>query len=63
MRKIIKKFSVFYFSSYREKFIGNWGDDVTKLPKNDHKSKNKNLEYDFLSIQLIPDLSCEFGHL
>ena len=30
MRTIIKKLSVFYFSSYREKFIKNWGDDVTK---------------------------------
>ena len=25
-----KKFSDFYFSCYREKFIENWGDDVTK---------------------------------
>ena len=50
MKKIIKKFSDFYFSSYREKFIENWGDDVTKWPKNDHYSKNenwKNLKYEF----------------
>ena len=33
-----KQFSDFYFSSYREKFIENWDDDVTKWPKNDHNS-------------------------
>ena len=47
MRKIIKKISDFYFSSYREKFIVNWGDDVTKWPINDLNSKNKNLKFDF----------------
>ena len=29
MGKIIKKFCDFYFSSYREKCIENWDDDVT----------------------------------
>ena len=54
IEKIIKKFSDFYFSKYREKFIENWGADVTKWPKNDPNSKNKdrkNLKFDFLSIQ------------
>ena len=27
------KFSDLYFSSYREKFIENWGEDVTKMTK------------------------------
>ena len=31
MRKIFKNFSDFYFSSYREKFIKNLGDDVTNM--------------------------------
>ena len=32
MKKITKKFSDFYFSSYREKLIENWDDDVIKWP-------------------------------
>ena len=41
------QFSDFYSSSYREKFIENWGDDVTKMTLKCHKSKNKNLKFDF----------------
>ena len=41
MKKIIKKFYDFYLSSYREKFIENWDDDVTKMTitKFDHFKK------------------------
>ena len=38
MRNVLKRmknqFSDFYFSSYREKYIEIWGDDVTKMTKN-----------------------------
>ena len=47
MNTMIKKISDFYFSSYREKLIENWGDFWYK---NDHNSKTKkreNLEFDF----------------
>ena len=58
---MIKIFSDFYFSGYREKFIENYGDDVTK---NDQKMtitrKIKIRILIFFSIQLIPDLSCKF---
>ena len=57
MKKIIKKFSDFYFSSYREKFIENWG---TKMIIT-RKIKIGNLV--FLFIQPIPDLSCKFEKL
>ena len=63
--KYIKKFFDLYFSSYREKFIENWGDDVTKMNKNDHNSKNKyrqNLKFDCSLVQPIGDLSCKFNH-
>ena len=50
------KFSDFYFSSYREKFIENWGDKMTIT----RKIKIGNLI--FLSIQPIPDLSCKFDN-
>ena len=42
--KIIYKFSDFYFSSFRETFIENWGDDVTKMTIT---RKNKNWKFDF----------------
>ena len=42
LNRMKNQFSDLYFSSYREKFIESCGDDVTKWPKNDHNSKNKN---------------------
>ena len=55
MNKIIKKKSDFYFSSYREKFIENWGTDVTKMTIT---RKIKIGKLIFHMFHQIPRLSC-----
>ena len=57
--KIIKKFSDFYFSSFREKITENWGDDAIKMTITRKKIGNSI----FPSIQPIADLSCKFDYL
>ena len=54
----ISDFSDFYFSSYREKFIENWGDDVTKITITRKRKIGNIWNLIFLSIQPIADLSC-----
>ena len=54
--KIIKKFYDFYFSSYRWKFIENWGHFEYENDNNFRKKNCKIGNLIFLSFQPIPDL-------
>ena len=46
--------------SFREKFIENWGDDITKMTITQKIKIGKIGNLFFLSIQPIPDLSYKF---
>ena len=58
-KNMITNFSNFYFSSYREKFIESWGDDVTNMVITQKIKIGNSI---FVSIRLIPDLSCKSEH-
>ena len=62
LNRIKNQFSDFYFLSYREKFIKNWGDDVTKMTITRKIKIRKIWNFIFISIQPIPDLSCICDH-
>ena len=60
MKNEIHFFFRFLFLKLSWKFIENWGDDVTKMIIARKVNIGKIWNLIFLSIQLIPDLSCNF---